>query len=98
MELDSSNCVVVGLTNSQALNDIQNKHKVAWVMMVAPGIAIVLCNPYDTNLGTLTLFITALDEYNKWWGTRHVTHGAYVFEKLLLSKYIMNEEIINKYL
>ena len=45
MEFDSSTCVAVEVNNSQAVRAIQNLNKVDWVMMVAPGIAIVVSNP-----------------------------------------------------
>ena len=67
------------VTNSQALRDIQNQRKVEWVMLVAPRIAIVVCNPYVTNLDTLKLSITVLDECNKGWGNRTVSQCAYYF-------------------
>ena len=48
------------------------------------------------NLDTLKLYSTALDEYNKGWGKRRVNAESYLFERL--SRYIMNEGTINKYL
>ena len=88
--------MVVEITNNPTLRDIQIKCNVAWVMMVAPVIALVVCNPYGTNLDTLKQFITVLDEYNKGWGKRRVSQGAYYFERLVLSKYLKNKDSINK--
>ena len=47
-----------------------------------------------TNLDTLKLCRTALDEYNKGWDNQTVYESAYYLERLVLSKFLMNEERI----
>ena len=66
MELDGSTCLVVEVSNSQALRGIQNESHVGWVIMVAPGMTMVVSNPVvkTKTLETLALLITVLYAYN----------------------------------
>ena len=93
MEFDCSPCVAVEVNNSEALRQIQSQSMVDWVMMVAPGIAIVVCNPPIANLETLKQFITYGVECNKGWKGQRVYDGASYCESMVLPKCLTNEAI-----
>ena len=62
---------MVEVTNWQGLRDVQVKGNGDCVMMAALGIAtFMFAALFVTNLDTLKLFITCLDECNKMWGKR----------------------------
>jgi hypothetical protein len=98
MDFDLDRHVVVEYSNSQALRDLQKQGQVDWVMLVAPGIAIIVANPMIRNLETLQAFIQVLVDYSKSWGKRQAHEGAFYFERLVLSKLLMHEPSIRKYL
>ncbi len=67
-------------------------------MMVAPGITIIVCNPYVTNLETLSQCTAVLDQYSKKWGNMPVKHGAYYFEGWFGPSTLIHAESTKKYL
>ncbi len=67
-------------------------------MVVALGMASVVSSPCVNNLETLRICIAVLAGYSNGWGKRKVTDGSYLFERLVLPKYLTNAETIIKYL
>ena len=61
VEFGCSACVVVDVSSSQALREIQHRIKVDWVMMAALGIVMVVGRPSITRLEYFYKFISLLD-------------------------------------